>query len=246
MKWFKLFLSSFLAFLLLSATVFPALASLIRVDKDGGVVIKVLSFEDSIELEVPKNEHLEVKDVVDQATDPTAKISLFRENGRVKLNISGSSGDRSLDVTNYSEEVIEIEERPEVEKLLIGISGGKFTIEQKGVVAETELAIIIDPQTAGLTLETPSGFKYLSILPRQAVDSVLRSKYINRIASEKRLILSEEEKQLAYIIEGEKVINLFNVFEYSTPVSIRVSASTGEILSVEQPTWLKVIGFLFV
>jgi hypothetical protein len=36
-----------------------------------------------------------------------------------------------------------------------------------------------------------------------------------------------------------------NLFELDIPVSTSVSALTGEILSVDQPTWLKVLGFMF-
>ena len=224
-----------------------AYASLVTIDPQGGIVFNVLSVEDTIELEIPRRDYLEVKDIADETPDPNAKISLLKEDGKIKLQVSTESGDKSLDVTHYKDEVIEILERPESERLTIGVSDGKFIIEQRGVVAETEFAINIDPQTTGLTLETPSGLRFLSILPREATEAVLRSKFINRIGAEQRIYLEEEEGQdLAYLISGDKVINLFNIFEYSTPVKAKVSASTGEILSVEQPTWLKIIGFLFV
>ena len=224
-----------------------AYASLVTINTQGSIVLNILSVEDSIELEIPRRDYLEIKGITDETPDPNARISLLMEDGKVKLQVSTKSGDKSLDVTNYEGEIIEIEERSENERLVIGVSDGKFTIEQRGVVAETDFAINIDPQTTGLTLKTPSGLRFLSILPREATEAVLRSKFINRIGFDQRIVLEEEEgKDLAYLIQGERVINLFNVFEYATPVGAKVSASTGEILSVEQPTWLKIIGFLFV
>lgn len=241
----KILLLPFLVLLLLfflSAT--SVKASLVTIDEEGRVIINVLSAEESIELEIPRSEYLEIKDIAAVTPDPDAKITLAKADGKVKLNVSTSSGDKSLDVTNYKEEIVEIEERPEVERLVIGVSEGKFTIEQRGVVAETDFDINIDPASAGLTLETPSGFSYLSIFPRQAVNSVLRSKIINRIGGDSTLKIIETDSELSYEVAGDKVINLFNLIEYPVPVKVRVSASTGEILSIDQPTWLRIIRFL--
>ncbi|MFV1917106.1 MAG: hypothetical protein ACC618_01285 [Patescibacteria group bacterium] len=224
----------------------PAHASLVTIDKEGRVTLNVLSAEESIELEIPRREYLEVKDIAEGIPNPQAKISLLRSNGKVSLQVSTSSGDKSLDVTDYKGEIVEIEERPAVERIAISVFGDKFEIVQRGVIAETSYEINIDPQTARLTLETPSGLRFLSILPRQAVDVVLRAKYINRIGGQNRLSIEEEGRELAYVVPGDKIINLFDLFEYKVPVKAVVSASTGEILSVEQPTWLRVLGFLFV
>lgn len=242
----KLLVSLALFFLFLISTSGLAYASLVTIDKEGKVTINVLSAEESIELEIPRKEFLEVKDIAKGTPDPEAKISLAKIDGKIKLNVSTSSGEKSLDVTNYKEEIIEIEERSEVERVTISVKAGKFTIEQKGVVAETDFAISINPRTARLALITSSGHRFLSILPRQATEIVLRSKYINRIGRQDRLVISEQGRELSYEVAGDRVINLFNIFEYNVPVSAHISASTGEILSINQPTWLKVLGFLFV
>jgi hypothetical protein len=51
--------------------------------------------------------------------------------------------------------------------------------------------------------------------------------------------------KLAYEIAGDRIVNLFNIYKYAVPVKVQVSASTGEIISIDQPTWLKVVSFLF-
>ena len=241
----------FLFSLVFSLTIFLSLpfrvhASLVTIDNQGKVIVNVLSAEESIELEIPSSEFLEIKNVVSETLEGDAKISLAKVDGKATLEVSSPSGNKSLDVTNYKKEVIEIEERPQVQKLTISVSGDKFVIGQRNVFAETDYQINIDASTARLTLETPSGLRFLSILPRQATDSVLRAKYINRIESEKKLLIKEEGSELAYEVYGDKVLNFFNFFEYPIPVSVKVSASTGEILFVDQPTWLKVINFLFI
>lgn len=220
-------------------------ASLITVTSEGNVIINVLSSEESIELEVEKSD-IEIKEVVENSFEPGSKISLLREEGKAKLSVLAGSKEQVLDISDYKNSVVEIEERPEVEKIIIAVKENLFTIEQRGITAETDLSIDINPDNAGITVETPYGFKFLSILPKEAVDIILRSKYINHIEKENNIQLLEEEKDIAYKIDGEKIINLFNLFEFATPVSAKVSASTGEVLNIEQPTWLKVIGFLFV
>lgn len=241
----KLLSSFFVSLFIFSTFLTTASASLVAIDEGGQIIINVLSAEESVELEIPRVDYLEVKNIAEGDPDPDAKISLLKDDGKIKLVVSTSLGDKSLDVTNYNDEIVEIEERPAVKKLAISVIGDSFEIVQRGVVAVTSYEINIDPGTARLTLETPSGLRFLSILPRQAVDIALQTRYINRIGGQDRLDIKEEESELSYIVSGDKVINLFDIYEYKVPVKAVISASTGEVLSVEQPTWLRILGFLF-
>jgi hypothetical protein len=242
----KILLILVLVFLIFLASLRNANASLISIDKEGRIVINVLSAEKSVGLEIPQSEYLEIKNILSETPDSNAKISLVKNEGKTTLNVTSSSGNKSLDITNYKDEILVVEERPEVQKLTFFVSGDKFTLVQRGVYAETDYQINIDPISAKLTLEAPSGLRYLSVLPHQATDVVLKANFINRIDDEKRLTIKEEGSELTYEVFGDKVFNIFNLFEYGVPVSAKVSASTGEILSIEGPTWLKVINFLFV
>lgn len=241
----KLLPSFFISLFIFSLFFSTARASLVAIDESGQIIINVLSAEESVKLEIPRVDYLEVKNIAEGDLDPDAKISLLKDNGKVKLVVSTSLGDKSLDVTNYNDEIIEIEERPAVKKLAISVVGDSFEIVQRGVVAATSYEITIDPKTARLTLETPSGLRFLSILPRQAVDIALQAKYISIFGGQDRLDIKEVGSELSYIVSGDKVINLFDIYEHKVPVKAVVSASTGEILSVDQPTWLRVLGFLF-
>ena len=246
MKKYKIFLTLFIFSLFFVLSVSKVDASLVTIDKYGKVIIKVLSAEESIGLEIPQSDFLEVKNIISETPDADAVITLAKTDGKSTLKVSSISGDKSMDVTNYKDEVLVVEERPEVQKLTFFVSGDKFTLVQRGVYAETDYQINVDPTSAKLTLEAPSGLRYLSVLPRQATDAVLRANFINRIDEGKRLIIKEEGSDLTYEVFGDKIFNIFNLFEYGVPVSAKVSASTGEILSIEGPTWLKVINFLFV
>lgn len=236
------------AFLFLVLSVSKTQASLIIIDHQGVVVWNVLSSQDEVDLEIPRRDLLEVKEIsADTESYAEVKISLRRTDGQVQLKVASSEGEKELDVTGYGDDLVEIEERPELTRLKIGLMQDKFSIQQKGVIALTEFPISIDPAVAQLSVETPTGAKYLSILPHQAVESTLRSRVINRFSIGQKVPLIEvDHGELVYTVSGNRVINLLNLFSYMVPVSVNVSASTGEIMSVIQPTWLKIFGFLFV
>lgn len=225
-----------------------ASAAIVTVDKDGEVVWNVLSSSREIALTVPRPSSIEITEVVDQDVRVSdARLSLSKENDKVSLKLIEGSQQRELDVTHISEDIVEIEERGEVSKVVIGISGDQFTISQNNVTAKTHYPISVDPQNAEISVKTPSGSKYISILPADAVLSSLRSKVISVLQTDNTLTLTEKEgKELLYVISGQKNINVIEMIKFAVPVTAEVSASTGEIVFVEQPTWLKIFGFLFV
>lgn len=221
-----------------------AQASLIAVKNSGEVVVKVLSSQDEIVLGIPKTEFLEVKEVAETNTSPDSRISLVKKEEKFVLRVESDTGESSLDVTNWGESVVEIEERGAVKRIQIGVVDGKFSIEQNGVIALTEFPITINPRENELSVTTSSGSIFLSVLPVEAAESALRSRFISKL--EKKIFLAEEEMGvLAYTIKGEKVIDFFRLFDYKIPVTAYVSASTGEILLVDGPEWFKIFGFLF-
>ena len=217
----------------------PAKASIISIDKNGNIIWKILAYESPLALEIPK-QNLEVKNVTN--TDSfNREISLTKEDGKVSLKVGEND---TLDVTNMGDSLVEIEERGDTKKIEIGIKGDKFSIKEGDILALSSYPINIDPVENRLSVVTPSGKKYLGIFPYEAAQVALRSKYINKI-NQKTFDITEEERDVSYLIAGDRVINLFNLIKINIPVTTKVSASTGEILSVEQPMWLKVLGFMF-
>ena len=101
----------------------------------------------------------------------------------------------------------------------------------------------VDSKKAKLSVTTESGDHFLAVLPYQAVQTLLRTKLLSQIEREKIEII-EEERELQYLVSGEKIINVYDVFEYSIPVTTKLSASNGEILSIEAPVWYKAVAFL--
>jgi hypothetical protein len=245
-KSFYLFTLIFLLFCFLTP---PSVnAGLVLIDKQGEIVWRVLSSQDYIALGIPKRETIEVKELAEKTTPSSdAKISLKRSGEKVFLNVESEGEEKELDVTNYEEELVEIEERGESQTVRIGVLDEKFSIEQRGVIALTHFPINIDSKSAELSVVTPSGARFLSMLPYGAVESVLRARVINKLTEDRKINLSEGDRgELLYTISGFRLIDVFDILSYPVDVTVKVSASTGEIVNIDQPLWLKVFGFIFI
>lgn len=216
-------------------------AALVNITPEGVAVLTVLSSQD-IALSIPKRESLEVRDNV---AGESGKITLSKIGDKISLAVATAEGEKELDVTDYKSELIEVEERPQIQKISISTDGTFFYLKQGEVEATTTLPINVDAKGAEISLVTESGVKFLSILPKSATDSVLKAKIATRIIPKGGVLLTEEGGVLSYTIKGEKVLNLFNVYKYPVPVLASVSASTGEILKTDEPVWLKILGFMF-
>ena len=215
------------------------------INEKGEVIWKVLSSTDSISLSIPERAQLEVIDVAASSeTTGDAKISLGKENGSISLSINSSDGNRSLDVTNWQDDLIEVEERGETKKLAIRIVDGEFNIEQKGISVTTSYPININPEKNEISVQTPSGVRFLSVLPIEAAESALRAKVITRFTDKKARLEEGNTGELVYVLSGEKVLNLFNIMDYPVEVEASVSVLTGEIVHVDQPPWLVVLSYL--
>jgi len=235
----------FFSFLLASG----AEASLIDINKDGEVVWNVLAFNNngSLALGVPERGELEIKGVASSPSEPAdATISLKKEDDKVFLRVGSEDGAPEIDVTDLNEDLVEIEERGSTQKVVIGVADDKFTIEQNGIVATTNYPIRIDPKKNEISLETASGEIFLSILPIEAVETALRSKYVSRLADTVMDITQEDIGVLTYTVSGERVIKIFNIINYGVPVKAHISASTGEIIFIDQPTWLRILSVIML
>ena len=224
-------------FLLFNLLTQEVKASFVTVEKNGQVVVNVLASETTT-LDVPRPSSLAVTSAASEE-NPERLISLAKNEDRVSLKIGE---DKSFDVTSWKDDLVQIEERQDAKKISISLKDGNFIISQEGASAITGYAIDIDPEKNRLTLDTPTGEKYLSILPFDALESALRAKAITK-ANNEDFKIAEESGNLSYAISGEKSVNLFNVYNLNMPIEAKVSASTGEILSTNEPVWLKLLSF---
>src|SRR4030042_2676139 len=243
----KLFcLSIILAIAIFSLNLRDVHASLVTVNKAGDVVLNVLSEEDSSVTDYQAGT-IEVVGGATEVKYSNAKIALTKNKGKLSLSVLSSNGGKDFDITNYKDSVLEIEERPAVEKYTISVNNGTFLITQGNINAETDYQIQVDPKKGNLALETPSGYKFLSILPKQAASVLLRAKLATTITQDERSYILEDEKgNLYYDLPAKNIIPIFNIYNYEFGVRAKVSATTGEIISIDEPTWNRFFTFLFV
>lgn len=220
-------------------------ASLILIEKNGDLTWNVLSEQDALNLETPKYSSLELKKIADENIGNTSSVSLKKTAEGITLSVDSENTKKEMNISDFSEEIIEIEGRPELKRIGIYSEEGNFVLKQSGVKAKTQFPLTVDAKTANLYLSTMSGNKYLSIMPYDAVVNLLRAKLLSSLP-EKTIEIVEINRELQYKIEGQKTFSLFDIFKYNLPLTAYVSASTGEVLDVEAPGWFKVIRLFFV
>jgi hypothetical protein len=237
------FLASLFLILFLSVT--SVSASVLVVKKDGTISWNVLASEDALGAGVSNMNSLELKKIAQAGVENSeAKVSLSKDGDKVELNVTGASGGRSMDVTRIDGDLIEIEERPASRQIKIGIVGDKFGISEGDLTAVTNFPISVDPKNAALSVATETGERYLVVLPKDAEGALIKAKTVTKVSGD--LTIDESGAgELSYGVSGQKTINVFNLLTLEIPVKATVSATTGEILFVDEPAWLKVFGFAF-
>ncbi|OGM05390.1 hypothetical protein A2125_02110 [Candidatus Woesebacteria bacterium GWB1_43_5] len=238
-KKFGLFILSFTLLLFYSPAYVDA--SILVVNKSGEIVWNVLSTSDQLALSIGEKNDIEIREIAG-GTGSNQSILLKKENEKMVLNVGD---EKQLDVTDWKNDLIEIEERGDVKKLTVLVKDGKFVINQGDIFAKTDFPVRIDPRENELSLITSSGSTALLVFPLEATQTSLRSKFISQITDRNLEIREKDSGILAYSVKGEKAINIFNVVNFNVPVIAFVSTTTGEILSVDQPAWLSILGFLF-
>lgn len=207
---------------------------MVNIDPKGNLVWQVLG--DSTNLNIPKPQEIQIKNIAENLPS-TSEISLNNTNGKITLN--------GMDVTNLKESLVEVEARGDTNDLKIGSTDNKFTIEENGIKAITSFPITVDPKKDELSVTTNSGSRLVSILPYEAIVSLMRGKFIDTVKANQISLNENSRGQLEYSVKGTKKVNLFNVASVNADVETVVSASNGEIMKINEPEWLKFFGFLF-
>lgn len=239
----------YIILLLLLPMLFPSgvSAKFITVNPDGAILYSVLSASDtdkSLVLEIPKSDEIQVKEVAKEKPASEGLITLSRENDKVNMSVDYGDSKKQFNLSDFKDAIIDIEERPQTQSLQIRLRDNKFSLEQKGVVAVTDYPINVDSRSAKLTVTTDRGDRIISVLPYGAVESLLRAKLIS-IVNDNKVSLEEKDSELAYQVNGAKILNLADIYAYPVPITAFVSASTGEVIKVEAPVWFKLISFIF-
>lgn len=231
---------------LLSLTTHIAHASsFVVIRNDGKVISNVLADSDGVGLQIPEYKSVEISHIANTESSLDSHVSLTRTDGKISLVISSPSGDKEFDVTDWKDNLVEIEERGETQKLIIKAVADGFKIEQNNLTVDTDFSLSINPKTNKISVKTQSGERFISIMPIDALNTLLRSKTLTYASKDGGMSLGEDNgKDLYYLIKGQKEVNFFNFFNMPVDVGAKVSASTGEIIFVDEPVYMRVLRVL--
>lgn len=200
-------------------------AALVNVSKENEITWNVLG---AISFRNTNNNYLASSEVV-----------LENKSGEVSIN--------DVDISNLEGDIVEFEKEVVPERVKILAENDKFLIQQRGISAETNYPIKISEEEENIVLSTETGERYLAVLPYEALLQVVRANYIKDIGEDGKIFIVErEEGELAYKIVGEKKFSIFKFVDVPVEINTYVSALTGNILEVDQPTWSRILNFLLV
>lgn len=241
-------LSGFLAYAFIALVVFvpEADASIISISKGGQIMIKVLSAQTSSDLLADmNNDSLEVTKIQNSnLSDPSVAIN--KKDGKVSMTVLSDGHYKELDVTGVGDDLVEVEQRPEVQKLTISADSMGFNLKQGSFIARTPYSIEVDAKTARFALTTERGKEFVSVLPLEAVESAMRSGLLTSV-TDNNIGVGNSNENLSYTIVGKKVFNILNLTEYSIPVSVSVSANDGHVVAVDSTSpFYKVLKVFFL
>lgn len=236
----KLLLSLLIINICLLISTAEVSAAAFVITTDGRVERNVLGESTTITESAKKVAH----EVAMTAVNGVAEIALTEIENRTHVKLEIPPKQESQELSENIKNLVLIEGDDRSQNIAVDRDSNGFHISQSGVSAQTDLTVIVLPETKEIFIETSSGREALSIAPHQVISTLVMSGAINILPSD-GVRLVENNGALSYIITGERTVNFFNLGNATVPVVTTVSVQTGEIQQVDQPRWLSLFGFLF-
>jgi len=144
------------------------------------------------------------------------------------------------------ENEVEVKDGTNKSKIKIRSGKNKFEFQQDGAKfsVESDFPLSVNPATRELTVTTPAGSRVIAVLPEQAIDNMLASGIVTTTTGVD--LKTESDGSLSYNIDGVKDKKLLGVFDVAVPKNLIVSAETGQVLTVNQSTFSKILDFLSI
>lgn len=125
-------------------------------------------------------------------------------------------------------------------------SDNKLAVRNNNVTAVTDLPIMVDVKTKTLMVSTPDGPMAVTVLPDKALENILD---LGVIASVNTQVIPKIEymgDEVVYRFGGTKVYKMLGIYNVTVPVTIVVSANTGEVVSRDQPFITRVVRLISI
>ncbi len=188
----------------------------------------------------------------------TTKIEI--ERGELKLKYEFKNGQLELKVENEDGEEVELDEdelnelEDETETELEdegveveAISEDTVAFTKNQISAVTDFPLSIDVGTNLLILSTPEGQRIVTVLPDQAIQSLLETGVVNTIdtSTDKQALdqletsnnvvkLELKNKDIVYRIKGTKEHKILGFIPVNSPTTAFVSANSGNVVAQER------------
>lgn len=144
------------------------------------------------------------------------------------------------------EQEVEVKKGTNKSKIKIRSGKNKFEFQQEGASfsVKSNFPLSVNPVTRQLTVITPAGTKIVAVLPQQAIDNMLADGIVTTTTEVD--LKTESDGSVSYNINGTKNEKLLGVFDVAVPKNLIVSAQTGQVLTVNQSTFSKILDFLSI
>lgn len=144
------------------------------------------------------------------------------------------------------EQEVEVKEGTSESKIKIRSGKNKFEFQQEGArfSVESDFPLSVNPTTRELMVTTPAGSRVVAVLPQQVIDNMLAAGIVTSTSGVN--LKTESDGSLSYNINGTKNEKLLGVFDVAVQKNLIVSAQTGQVLTVNQSTFSKILDFLSI
>lgn len=129
-------------------------------------------------------------------------------------------------------------------EITIKTEDGRLKVESEGEDAVSNFPLSVDQSTGQLQVTTPNGVRTIRILPKQAAQVAQTAGVQNLIQNMQLDQNSNQNSQdkMVFKVQGVKTGSLFGLIPISMPVESEIGAETGDIVNVNQPLILTLLG----
>lgn len=193
------------------------------------------------------------KNVLSESDSKSGNLEVSTQNsketddGETSESVETPEPEETPEPPEFEEEKeVEIKEGTSESKIKIRGGKNKFEFQQDGAKfsVESNFPLSVNPATRELTVTSPAGSKVIAVLPQQAIDNMLAAGIVTTTTGVD--LKTEQDGSMAYNIDGIKNEKLLGVFDVAVPKNLIVSAQTGQVLTVNQSAFSKILDFLSI
>lgn len=226
-----------------------------------GVRIETKTSDEKQKTEIRFSETEKIKTRVEEGRSKVdiysggVKVRYEIRDGRVIIKAETEEGKEVED----EEAIVKIVDRLDKTGIKIATAGGELLVARNQIGALANFPLQIDLNTNQLIASTSAGTKVLTVLPDQAVQNMLAANVISRLSPQAivEAALTGQATSVSSVVElgirnnipvyeipGIRDFRLLGFIPVSQPVTVVVSAETGQVVSTEQSILTRVVDLL--